>query len=62
MKMVKIVLPSGADIFINVDSVCDVRKDPMTENHTLIQLPNNLHKVKLTVSEVLKLLGVKDVL
>lgn len=62
MKMVKIKLPNGVDVFINADNVCDVRQDPMTENHTLIQLNQGFHKVKLSVQEVLKLLGAKDVL
>jgi uncharacterized protein YlzI (FlbEa/FlbD family) len=59
MKMVKIKLLNGAEIWINPDTVCDVRKDPMTENCTLIQLNQGFHKVKLPMEEVLDIFGVK---
>ena len=62
MKIVKITLSSGSDIFINVDSICDIRKDVMSDNHTLIQFPNTIHKVKMTIKEVLDTLGAKNVI
>lgn len=61
MKIVKITLSSGSDIFVNADAICDIRKDVMSDNHTLIQFPNTIHKVKLTIKEVLDLLGAKNV-
>lgn len=61
MKMVKIKLPNGVDVFVNVDNVCDVRSDPMDDKNTLIQLNQGTHKVKLSVPEVLKLLGAKNI-
>jgi len=61
MRIVKITLSSGSDVFINVDSICDIRKDVMSDNHTLIQFPNTIHKVKLTIKEVLELIGAENV-
>jgi hypothetical protein len=62
MKLAKITIGSGTNVFINTDNICDIRQDPMSETHTIIQLSNGLHKVKLSVPEVLKLIGAKDIL
>jgi len=56
--MVKFILLNGAEVWVNPDSVCDIRKDPMTDGYTLIQLNQGFHKVKLSMEEVLdKLAG-----
>lgn len=62
MKIVKITLLNGSEVFINTDNICDIRKDLMNPEHTLIQLTQGSHKVKLSIAELLKLIGAKDAL
>jgi len=62
MKIKKIILLNGSEIYFNIENICDIRQDPMSDNYTLIQLTQGIHKVNLSVDEVLKLIGANNVL
>lgn len=60
MKLIKVKIPSGRDIYINPDSISYICLDPLNDALIQLHLTTDSYAVKMTLTEVFKLLEVKD--
>lgn len=56
MKLIKVTIISGANIYVNPLEVAYLRSDPMDPTVTWIYAGDMVHKIKLSLEETVKLL------
>lgn len=60
MKLIKVKIPSGRDVYINPYNISYICQDPLNDALIQIHLSTDSYAVKMTLMEIFKLLEVVD--